>query len=125
MENITNEQELAPVSEEVTVCAEEPAAEEFTPINGAEYEELKLALSEARLKLALLMCGTAKEKLEEGAKLAEGLCAAGLQPEEAAEQIVQAYPHLKLVTREVPRFAAQTAGSGDGFSAIRSIFAKR
>ncbi len=124
MDNITNEQELEPVAEEEAAYASEPAAEEFTPVSGTEYEELKLALSEARLKLALLMCGTAKERLEEGAKLAEGLCAAGLQPEEAAEQIVKAYPHLKLVSREVPRFAAQTAGSGDGFSAIRSIFAK-
>ncbi len=108
---------LNEIIEQQTEPAEEAAV--------AECEALIEALAEAKIKLALLLCGTAKEKLEEGAKLAEAFVAAGLTPDEAAEKAVTEYPHLKLVTREVPKFAAQNSGSGDGFSAIRSIFAKR
>ena len=77
------------------------------------------------MKLALLLCGAAKEKLADAAKLALGMVAAGMEPEEAAEQTIKEYPHLKLTAREVPVFAADTSGSSDGFAAIRSIFAKR
>ncbi|MBP1543471.1 MAG: hypothetical protein J6A16_05195, partial [Oscillospiraceae bacterium] len=98
--------------------------EEFTP-GSAEYEELKKALTEARIKLALLLAGAAKEKLNEGAKLVELLCLSGMEPEEAAEKVVSEYPNLRLVTRQLPKFAAQTSGTSDGFAAIRSIFSKR
>lgn len=98
--------------------------EEFTP-GSAEYEELKKALAEARIKLALLLAGAAKEKLNEGAKLVELLCLSGMEPEEAAEKVVSEYPNLRLVTRQLPKFAAQTSGTSDGFAAIRSIFSKR
>ncbi|MBQ8171945.1 MAG: hypothetical protein IJZ95_08160 [Oscillospiraceae bacterium] len=90
-----------------------------------EYKALKEALTEARTKLALLLCGVAKEKLSDGAKIALGLVAAGMEPETAAAKAVEEYPHLKLAVREVPKFAAQASGSGDGFAAIKSIFAKK
>ncbi len=122
MNNEMNEQEIALV-EEVAIT-EEQQSEEHTPENGAEYEELKAALLEAKIKLALLLCGAAKEKLDESTKLAYGLCNAGYPPEEAAIKVVEEYPHLKLVFRSIPTFAAQSGGTGDGFAAIRSIFAK-
>lgn len=91
----------------------------------AECEALIEALTEAKIKLSLLLCGVDKAKLEEGARLASAFAATGLSPEEAAQKAAAEYPHLKLTKRELPAFAAQTGGSGDGFSAIRSIFAKR
>lgn len=91
----------------------------------AECEALIEALAEAKIKLSLLLCGVDKNKLDEAAKLAAAFVAAGLSPEEAAEKAVTEYPHLKNTKRELPSFATQSGGSGDGFSAIRSIFAKR
>lgn len=90
-----------------------------------EITELTAALAEAHLKLSLLLCGTAKEKLSEAARLASGLINAGMLPDEAAEKTLLEYPHLRLTTREIPVFAAESKGSGDGFAAIRNIFAKR
>ncbi len=119
MENNIIEAEL-PV-EEVPVITEtqECAAEEN------ELQELHAALNEAKTKLALLLNGAARTKLSESAKIALLLVESGAAPEEAAQAVLQEYPHLKLTDREVPTFSAATSGSGDGFSAIRSIFAKR
>lgn len=91
----------------------------------AQLEELGLKLFEAKTRLALLLSGIAKEKLDEGTALAIGICKSGKTPEEAANEIANAYPHLKTVQRELPRFAVSGAGADDGFSAIRGIFAKR
>lgn len=109
-----------------------PAEEAAESVNTAEAAaaaqeaaELKSALLEANIRLALLLAGAAKEKLGEAEKLAEGLCAAGAAPAEAAAEIISCYPHLKAVKRELPQFAAQTGGTDDGFSLIRSIFARR
>lgn len=90
-----------------------------------EAEELRAALLEADVKLSLLMSGAAKERLDEGAKIAYGLCALGKTPAEAAAEVLSGYPHLTAVQRDIPHFAAQGGGSSDGFAAIRSIFAKR
>lgn len=90
-----------------------------------QIEELNVKLFDAKTRLALLLSGIAKEKLEESAALAAMICKSGKTPEEAAEEIVGAYPHLKAVQREIPQFAATGMGSNDGFSAIRGIFSKR
>lgn len=104
--------------------AAEIAAEEQEE-TADETEELRAALLEANIKLALLLAGTAKEKLSEAAKLVEGLCALGKTPEDAAAEIIGGYPHLKAVQRELPQLSAQTGGADDGFALIRSIFARR
>lgn len=88
-------------------------------------EELSEKLSDTETRLQLLLAGIAKEKLSEGAELARGICKAGKTPEEAAREIAEAYPHLRSVRREVPKFSASGSGDGDGFAAIRNIFAKR
>lgn len=88
-------------------------------------EELSEKLSDTETRLHLLLAGIAKEKLSEGAELARGICKAGKTPEEAAREIAEAYPHLRSVRREVPKFSASGSGDGDGFAAIRNIFAKR
>lgn len=87
--------------------------------------ELEAKLLLAEIKTALLCAGVEKDKLDEGASLAGGLCAAGKSPGEAAEEISGAYPHLKAVRRDIPQFSAGSSGSGDGFSAIRKIFSGR
>ncbi len=128
------------MNEEVITQQEQTVAAEFTPTEeefstqpvseyapdmNAQLGELKAALREAKIKLALLLGGAAKEKLNEGERLAEGFCNMGLAPEEAAVKVMKEYPHLKLVAREIPTFATQNSGGGDGFAAIRSVFAKR
>lgn len=90
-----------------------------------EAQELKAALLEANIRVALLIEGAAREQLSEAARLAEGLCAAGAAPEQAAHEVLESYPHLKAVRRELPQFSAQSGGSADGFSMIRSIFARK
>lgn len=90
-----------------------------------ECEELRAALLEANIRLALLMAGTAKEKLSEAAKLAEGLCAAGVEPAAAAEEVINGYPHLRAVQHTLPQFSAAGGGKDDGFALIRSIFARK
>lgn len=120
MENNIIEEEQLPVeeiaAEEVQECVEEA---------DNELQELQAALNEAKTKLALLMNGAARTKLSESAKITLLLVETGADPEEAAQAVLQEYPHLKRTDREVPSFSASTSGSGDGFSAIRSIFAKR
>lgn len=100
--------------------------------NNSEKEELlnKLADLEAELlkeqiKVKLLILGILPEKLEDGAAMAYGLCLAGKTPDNAANEIINAYPHFKAVRQELPQFSAESAGSGDGFSAIRKIFSSR
>lgn len=91
----------------------------------AQTEALKSELTTAKVQVALLLLGIAKEKLEDGTSLAAGLCGAGRTPEEAAAEIIAAYPHLKAVQRKIPQFSASGSGSDDGFSAIRKIFSGR
>ena len=86
---------------------------------------LNLTLSEAETKLALLMSGTAKEKLSEALVLTSILCKSGKTPEEAAAEIIAAYPHLKAVQRDIPHFSVGGSGESDGFSAVRRIFSAR
>ncbi len=90
-----------------------------------EAQELRAALLEANIRVALLIEGAAREQLSEAARLAEGLCAAGAAPEQAAHEVLAGYPHLRAVRREMPQFSAQSGGSTDGFSMIRSIFARK
>lgn len=117
-ENITELNEQLTPEQPTAEPVGEPAAEQ-------DATELTAALIEARVKLALLMCGAEREKLPEGAVLAMGLVAAGADPEEAAAKVITEYPHLKLKKREIPVFAAESRGSSDGFAAIKSIFARR
>ncbi len=116
----------------------EEFSEQFKAVDGAEetnesvsnsaeerIAELTKQLENVTVRLELLLAGADKERLEEGARLAEGLCKAGKTPAEAAAEVVAEYPHLKAVRRELPQFSAQSGGSDDGFAAIRSIFAKK
>lgn len=91
----------------------------------ARIEELEAELLKEQIKVKLLVAGILPEKLEDGAAMAYGLCLAGKSPETAADEIAAAYPHLKAVRTELPQFSAESAGSKDGFSAIRRIFASR
>lgn len=123
-ENVTAAEELTIDAEPTQEQLAEDASSEPSAAD-EELQQLQEALVEARIKLALMMCGVAKSKLQEGEKLAVGLVAAGASPEEAAESVAQSYPHLKLTEREVPTFSAATSGKSDSFAAIRGIFAKR
>ena len=86
---------------------------------------ISLTLSEAETKLALLLAGAAKEKLAEAVSLTSMLCKSGKTPDEAAAEIIAAYPHLKAVQREIPQFSAGSSGTNDGFSAVRRIFSAK
>ena len=123
MEEQIQEQEMPSVE------APQPTAEDsqatFEADFSAELEELREALKEAQIKAELLLNGASREYLAQAAELAQLLCDAGSTPEEAAKEIISKYPHMKLTKREIPQFAAQTSGSGDGFAAVRRIFAKR
>lgn len=90
-----------------------------------EIVSLKKELTLSKIKVSLLLAGVLREKLDEGAALALGLCSAGKTPEAAADEVAAEYPHLKAVQREMPQFAAGGTGSSDGFSAIRKIFMGR
>lgn len=120
--------EELPASEPITELPEAPeqAAED------TEKQELldKIAETEAELlkekiKVKLLILGILPEKLEDGAAMAYGLCLTGKSADDAASEIIGAYPHFKAVRRELPQFSAESTGSGDGFSAIRRIFSAR
>ena len=87
--------------------------------------ELEAELLKEQVKVKLLILGILPEKLEDGAAMAYGLCLAGKDTDTAADEIMEAYPHLKAVRRDIPQFSAESAGSGDGFSAIRKIFSAR
>lgn len=111
-----NENTIPDSTEEIP---ENTTPTDSTPENMAER------LSAAETGLALLCCGIAKEHLEEAAKLAKGLCAAGKSPEEAAKEVSENYPHLRTVSQQIPQFSAAGSGSCDGFAAIRRIFSGR
>ena len=112
--------------EPVTEAPEENA--EDTAQNGLESELIALRgeVTELKIRLALLGGGAAPEKLDEGVKLAQGILTAdGIQPEEAAAEVLSEYPHIKLAQRTIPRLSAESGGKGDGFAAIRNIFARK
>lgn len=88
-------------------------------------DELEAELLKEQIKVKLLVAGILPEKLEDGAAMAYGLCLAGRSAGDAADEITAAYPHLKAVRAELPQFSAESAGSKDGFSAIRRIFSSR
>ncbi len=130
--------ELAPAKlpeNEPAVMLPQNAEEQITEEQNADDDEKrelidKLATTEAellkeRIKVKLLILGILPEKLEDGAAMAYGLCLAGKSAENAASEIIEAYPHFKAVRRELPQFSSESAGSKDGFSAIRRIFSAR
>ena len=88
-------------------------------------DELEAELLKEQVKVRLLILGILPEKLEDGAAMAYGLCLAGKDIDTAANEIMEAYPHLKAVRRDIPQFSAESAGSGDGLSDIRKIFSAR
>lgn len=104
-----------------------------TPGSGETAENMEDKLSalrnevaELKIKLALLSGGAAPEKLAEGVKLAAGMLSAeGAEPEDAAAKVLEEYPHIRLAKRSVPKLSAESGGKGDGFAAIRSIFARK
>lgn len=90
-----------------------------------QIEELNIKLFDAKTRLALLLAGIAKEKLDESAALAAAICKSGKTSDEAAAEIASAYPHLRAVKRDIPQFSVSALGEDDGFSAVRGIFSKR
>lgn len=136
METENLEQEALENAPEVTEIDEQQLllSEKETEIDALKKEldesskrllNISLTLSEAETKLALLLAGTAKEKLAEAVSLTSMLCKSGKTPEEAAAEIIAAYPHLKAVQREIPQFSAGSSGTNDGFSAVRRIFSAK
>ncbi len=111
------------VQEEIIDSVEDAAVDEKA--YQAEIEALKKELAAAQIRTELLLAGVLREKLDEGAAIAEGLYAAGKTPIEAAIETAENYPHLKAVKQEIPQFAAGGSGALDGFAAIRRIFAGR
>ena len=136
METENLEQEALENAPEVTEIDEQQLllSEKETEIDALKKEldesskrllNLSLTLSEAETKLALLLAGAAKEKLAEAVSLTSMLCKSGKTPDEAAAEIIAAYPHLKAVQREIPQFSAGSSGTNDGFSAVRRIFSAK
>ena len=121
-ENIMEEQNAELPAEEIQPeQVQEPQAEQPD-----ELLELRCEVTELKLRLALLAGGAAPEKLDEGVKLAAGIMEAnGEDADSAAGEVLLEYPHIKLARRTVPQFSAECSGRGDGFAAIRNIFAKR
>lgn len=136
METETLNQEALENTPEVTEIDEQQLllTEKETEIDALKKEldesakrllNISVTLSEAETKLALLLAGAAKEKLAEAVSLAAVLCKSGKTPDEAAAEIIAAYPHLKAVQREIPQFSAGSSGTNDGFSAVRRIFSAK
>lgn len=136
METETLEQEALENAPEVTEIDEQQLllTEKETEIDELKKEldesakrllDIGVTLSETETKLALLLAGVAKEKLAEAVSLTTMLCKSGKTPEEAAAEIIAAYPHLKAVQREIPQFSAGSSGTNDGFSAVRRIFSAK
>lgn len=112
------EEQTAPQDEETT---DNPEKQELLDkIAGLEAELLK-----EQIKVRLLVQGILPEKLEDGAAMAYGLCLAGKSPDNAAAEIINAYPHFKAIRQDLPQFSTESKGSGDGFSALRKIFSSR
>lgn len=132
-EIITDTASLADEQRDLADTAENADSE---PANEQENDAEKQALLEQvgslqaellkeQIKVRLLLLGILPEKLESGAAMAYGLCLAGKSPDDAAGEIIDAYPHFKMTSRELPQFSAENAGTTDGFSAIRRIFSTR
>lgn len=117
----TDEQQLLLSEKEIEIDALKKELDE----SAKRLLGISLTLSETQTKLALLMEGAAKEKLAEAVSLTSMLCKSGKTPEEAASEIIAAYPHLKAVQREIPQFSAGSSGTSDGFSAVRRIFSAK
>lgn len=103
----------------------EQATAQQSTLSKREEAELRAALTEARIKLALLVGGASREKLQQAAQIANALVHDGADPETAAEVVLSECPQLRLTQREVPKFATASGGKADGLSALRSIFAAR
>ena len=100
--------------------------EEVPTVNQEELEALRSEVVLLKLKLALISAGAAPERLDEGMKLAAGLMNSDeLTPEDAAGKVLAEYPHIRLAKRVLPQLSAESSGCGDGFAAIRNIFAKK
>ena len=128
MDNETKEQEcaVAPEAEEQKPAEAEQAEPNEQSVQEDELQALREEIVELKLRLTLLAGGAAPEKLDEAVKLAAGLMSAqGGEPESAADEVLREYPHIRLAKRSIPKFSAESTGRGDGFAAIRSIFAKR
>lgn len=119
--------ENAPAADKPTEIEKDDAEKEDTEKQELldRIGELEAELLKEQVKVKLLICGILPEKLEDGAAMAYGLCLAGKDIDTAAAEIMEAYPHLKAVRRDLPQFSAESSGSGDGFSAIRKIFSMR
>lgn len=129
MEN--NDKELIeefPADNEVVYPEEQDSPDE-NPDNAEKLAEeitgLKDSLAAEKIKVALLIAGVTAEKLDEALTMVRGLNASEDSIEDAVEEIIGAYPHLRAVKREIPQFAAATSGGNDGFSAIRRIFSSK
>lgn len=127
-----NEENATPNTEAPEASVAELNAADDALTSAEETQKLRESIStletelmKERIKVKLLTLGILPEKLEDGAAMTYGLYLAGKTPDGAAEEIIAAYPHLKVVRRELPQFAAESTGSGDGFSAIRRIFSAR
>ena len=90
-----------------------------------ELSELRAALFESSIKAELLMAGITKEHLEDGVTLCTLMCSTGKSPKEAAQDVIELYPHLKTVQHNIPQLAAEGGGKTDGFALIKSIFARK
>lgn len=117
----TDEQQLLLSEKEIEIDALKKELDE----SAKRLLNISVTLSETETKLALLLAGAAKEKLTEAVSLTSMLCKSGKTPEEAASEIIAAYPHLKAVQREIPQFSAGSSGTNDGFSAVRRIFSAK
>lgn len=119
--------------QELENAAEEPVIpEEVTEATAPADEspekriaELESEVLRGEIKIALLLDGVLAERLDEAARLAEGLVAAGKTPQEAAREVTENYPHFLASRRELPTISAGSYGTADGFSAIRKIFSAR
>ena len=88
--------------QELENAAEEPVIpEEVTEATAPTDEspekriaELESEVLRGEIKIALLLNGVLAERLDEAARLAEGLVAAGKTPQEAAREVAENYPHF-------------------------------
>ena len=117
----TDEQQLLLSEKEIEIDALKKELDE----SAKRLPNISVTPSETETKLALLLAGAAKEKLAEAVSLTSMLCKSGKTPEEAASEIIAAYPHLKAIQREIPQFSAGSSGTNDGFSAVRRIFSAK
>lgn len=128
-EALENAPEVAEIDEQQLLLSEKEteidALKKELDESAKRLLSISVTLSEAETKLALLLAGAAKEKLAEAVSLAAVLCKSGKTPDEAAAEIIAAYPHLKAVQREIPQFSAGSSGTNDGFSAVRRIFSAK